>query len=108
VEGVRALLQGRPLNTLESAPDLVAASQQIDRVTPGLVLLDMNLPDGEGLVLLQALREDPVHHDLPVVVVSADAMDASVGRAMQAGAQAYLSKPYNFDAALKEVDKLLA
>jgi signal transduction histidine kinase len=108
VEVMRALLQARPLITLEVATDLAAASMQIGRHTPDLVLLDMNLPDGEGLVLLQALREDPQHHDLPVVVVSADAMDASVGRAMQAGAQAYLSKPYNFDAALKEVDKLLA
>jgi len=108
VEVMRALLQARPLITLEIASDLAAASLQIGRQTPDLVLLDMNLPDGEGLVLLQALREDPMHHDLPVVVVSADAMDASVGRAMQAGAQAYLTKPYNFDTALKEVDKLLA
>ncbi len=108
VEVMCALLQARPMITLEIAPDLAAASQQIGRQTPDLVLLDMNLPDGEGLALLQALREDPMHHDLPVVVVSADAMDASVGRAMQAGAQAYLTKPYNFDTALKEVDKLLA
>lgn len=63
---------------------------------PSLVLLDMCLPDMDGLQVLQALRADPLTRELPVVVLSADAALQDQQRARQAGALDYWTKPLDF------------
>jgi len=75
---------------------------------PDLLLLDMQLPDGSGLELLRALADDPLLATVPVVMVSADVMEDSIGAALQAGARAYIAKPFNFDEVLKQLDAVLA
>jgi CheY-like chemotaxis protein len=58
-----------------------------------LVLLDRGLPDIDGLEVLRRLRQDPRHGSLPVVMLSASAMDQDVMACLQAGATAYWTKP---------------
>jgi PAS domain S-box-containing protein len=74
--------------TLREGMDLIAAHR------PDVVLLDMHLPDGSGLDVLDVLRDSPNTADLPVVVVTADAGPALRRQALAAGADGYVVKPY--------------
>ena len=77
------------------------------RRRPDLILLDMHLPDIDGMELLRHLKADADLADIPVVVVSADAMPAQVDAALQSGALRYLTKPVSVAALLATVDELL-
>lgn len=60
---------------------------------PALVLLDIDLPDGNGLDILDAMRAEPRLRDVPVMVISAVADDRLFEDARSRGASACLSKP---------------
>lgn len=60
---------------------------------PKLILLDLNLPDIHGSEVLDKLKLDPEVSNIPVVVVSADAMEKQVQYMMNLGANKYLTKP---------------
>ena len=67
--------------------------EQLARQGPDLVLLDLKLPDGEGLDVLGEIRK--VNADLPVIVLTGHAAVESAVRAMKLGAYDYLEKPIN-------------
>lgn len=71
---------------------------------PQLVLLDMNLPDLDGLDVLRRLREDEVTRAIPVVIVSADAIPDGIDRLLAAGAAGYVTKPIQVARLLEFVD----
>jgi CheY-like chemotaxis protein len=60
---------------------------------PRLVLLDMNLPEISGLELLAQLRASPRHAAVPVVALTAHAMQGDRQRFLDAGCDAYVPKP---------------
>jgi CheY-like chemotaxis protein len=65
---------------------------------PALVLLDMQLPDLDGLEVLRRLRADPATAAIPVIAVSANAMPEDIRRAVDAGIDDYWTKPLDFEA----------
>ena len=69
---------------------------------PALVLLDIDLPDGSGLDVLDAMRLEPRLRNIPVIVISAVADDRLFEDARARGAAACLSKPVD----LQEVRQL--
>jgi len=73
---------------------------------PDLILLDLHLPDIGGEHVLGRLRAEPVTQDIPVVVVSADAMADNIARLRAAGALDYLTKPFDLAALLAVVDAI--
>jgi CheY-like chemotaxis protein len=103
-----ALVGRRPDLTLEVCGTLADGLASLRRAPPDLLLLDMQLPDGRGLDLLHALSQDPALRRLPVVMVSADAMDETVNAAIAAGARAYVTKPLAFDEVLRQIDAVLS
>ena len=74
---------------------------------PDLVLLDMQLPDMDGLAVLDSLSADPATRDLTVVALSASAMPESVTQARAHGASDYWTKPLDFDRFLADMHRLL-
>jgi PAS domain S-box-containing protein len=70
------------------------ALQQIERVTPSIVLLDLMMPAPDGYEVLRALRARPETRDLPVVVVTALAAEEEIARAFAAGADDFVRKPF--------------
>jgi PAS domain S-box-containing protein len=65
----------------------------LESCTPTLLLLDLDLPDGDGLQVLDAMRRDSRLRAVPVLVISATADEAVFSEARQHGAQACLAKP---------------
>ena len=61
---------------------------------PSLVLLDIAMPDRDGLDLCRALKKDPRTRDVPVFVVSARPGKDVVERALAAGAEEFIRKPF--------------
>jgi len=75
---------------------------------PGLILLDLHLPDMAGDEVLGQLRADPATCDLPVVVLSADAERGRRDQLIAGGAFGYLDKPLDVGDFLAIVDRLAA
>ena len=74
---------------------------------PALILLDLHLPDTNGEIVLQQLRDDPTTRCIPVIIVSADATLGQIQRLTSAGASAYLTKPINVREFLRLLDEFL-
>jgi two-component system, chemotaxis family, chemotaxis protein CheY len=71
---------------------------------PDLVILDINMPEVTGLDLLEFIRRRKEWKDLPVIMLSSEAADVTVDRAMEIGADGYAMKPVT----LEELEKAMA
>ena len=74
---------------------------------PDLILLDLQLPDGAGTTLLQALHTMPETQDIPVIALSGHARPEDIQSGIKAGFKAYLTKPLHIDSTLASIDSIL-
>jgi two-component system chemotaxis response regulator CheY len=81
-----------------------AAQALLTGKTPHLLILDINMPEVSGLDLLEFLRRRKEWKELPIVMLSSEAADDTVDRAIQMGADSYISKP----ATIEELEKSMA
>lgn len=65
----------------------------MEEFVPHLVLLDIKLPQVDGLTLIKTIRQHPQFHTLPILVVSGYAFQADRQKALSAGATDYMVKP---------------
>jgi signal transduction histidine kinase/ActR/RegA family two-component response regulator len=108
VELVERVLAQRPEVTVVAAMQGRMGVDLARRHHPVLVLLDLNLVDLPGIEVLQILRDDPATADIPVAIVSADAMPRQVQRLLSSGAVDYLTKPIDIHRLLELVDDAVA
>ena len=71
---------------------------------PDLLVLDINMPEVSGLDLLEFLRRRKEWKELPVIMLSSEASDIMVDRALKMGADGYLIKPIT----IEELEKAMA
>jgi CheY-like chemotaxis protein len=71
---------------------------------PNLILLDLNLPDKHGIDILIELQSNDLTKNIPVVVISADAMPNQIDHLLALGAKDYLTKPIEINSFLRVVD----
>ncbi|HEY9609026.1 MAG TPA: response regulator [Allocoleopsis sp.] len=83
--------------TLLTAPNGQTALDLVANHQPSLVLLDMMLPDLDGLEVLGRIRQNPVTAKIPVIAVTAMARQQDRDRILSAGCNEYVTKPYNVD-----------
>jgi DNA-binding response OmpR family regulator len=74
---------------------------------PQLILLDLMLPGINGLALLKMLRSAPETQDIPIVIISAKNQKSVQNEALQAGADAYIIKPFQIRQLLDVIGTLL-
>ena len=77
-------------NNGREAADCIAAEPARD-----IVLLDVMLPYKDGFEIVREIRSSPVWQDTPVIMLSARSLEEDVVRALEAGANDYVMKPYN-------------
>jgi PAS domain S-box-containing protein len=106
-EVMRGILALRPQIKLEISALGLDGLAAIRERRPSVILLDMHLPDIDGLELLRHLQAGPDTSDIPVMVVSADATEARISEAIAAGATHYVTKPVNVPQFLAALDEVL-
>jgi CheY-like chemotaxis protein/outer membrane murein-binding lipoprotein Lpp len=97
-EDNRAVLErrlGRQGHRVTSAAGGRAALELVGRARFDLILLDVLMPDLDGLTVLERLKADPATRDLPVIMISALDDVASVVRCIERGAEDHLPKPFD-------------
>jgi CheY-like chemotaxis protein len=84
------------------------AIRSINAVKPDVILLDLQLPGIKGLAVARQCREDTVTHDLPIIAVTAFSDAYRRAEALEAGCDAYLTKPINTRTLLQQLDEVVA
>lgn len=91
---IENILHDRPGTNLFWADTGTKGVEMAKAHKPGLVLLDLDLPDMHGSEVLGKLRAEPDTAETPVIVISADATPSQIERMLAAGASDYLTKPF--------------
>lgn len=104
---LRTILKSRG-HTVRVAPSGVFALRTIAQLLPDLILLDVNMPDLNGLEVCRRLKTDAVTAQIPIIFLSAltDAQDRIAG--FEAGGADYVTKPFSAEEVCARVDTHLA
>jgi two-component system cell cycle response regulator DivK len=93
---------------VRAADSLAAAERVLAEEEPAMIVLDMNLPDGSGLELTRRLKGDPHTASIPIVACTAAVMQSDEQRALEAGCDAFVSKPIDLRRFSTIVSSILA
>ena len=109
----KALEEGRLVNNLSVVNDGVEAmtflrneGEYADAPRPDLVLLDLNMPRKDGREVLEEIKADEELRRIPVVVLTSSDAEEDVVRSYELHANAYLTKPVDFDGFLETLGRL--
>ncbi|AKZ62984.1 chemotaxis protein CheY [Herbaspirillum hiltneri N3] len=91
---VRNLLKELGYTNVDEAEDGVQGLQKLRSDQFDFVVSDWNMPNMDGLTMLQEIRKDPALSKLPVLMVTAEAKKENIVAAAQAGANGYVVKPF--------------
>ena len=83
------------------------AIEYLKEHTPDLILLDLHMPDMNGLELLAKLQCKSELADIPVIFLTADNDQAAEGKILQAGAMDYIQKPFSAEVLLRRISRIL-
>ena len=98
-------LAGHEVHIADSGP---AALLLVGSIEPDLVVLDVMMPEVTGWQVLRALRADPRHARLPVLMLTAAAQPADIRLSYELGASSVIGKPYDGERLTQIVEALLA
>jgi CheY-like chemotaxis protein len=85
-----------------------AARASLDQVVPDVILMDIEIPGGGGEALLREIRAQPARARLPIIAVTALAMQGDRERLLRAGFDGYISKPIDVGTFGPEIEALVA
>ncbi len=104
---VRNLLKELGYVNVEEAEDGVEGLSKLRAATFDFVVSDWNMPNMDGLTMLQNIRADPALKHLPVLMVTAEAKKENIVAAAQAGASGYVVKPFTAATLDEKLTKIL-
>jgi len=73
---------------------------------PGLILLDLNMPNMDGREALKVIKEDETLRDIPVVVLSTSGLDEDIVRSYKLGVNSFITKPVTFSGFVEAMNVL--
>ena len=83
------------------------AALQMAGMTPDLILLDMGIPELDGWEVTRRLKASPATARIPVIALTAHVMAGDRERALEAGCDAYETKPVEFDRLRAKIEQLI-
>lgn len=96
--------RGYPVETVMTLAEARAA---LKRESPDLIILDVNMPDGNGLDFLRELRANSAFENTPVLVLTGYGKDADIVAGFESGCNDYMAKPYTFPVLFLRAQELL-
>jgi len=103
---VKNVLKQIGYENIEEAEDGVQALAKLKVGGYGFMVSDWNMPNMDGLQLLQEVRKDPLLSKLPILMVTAEAEKDKVITAIQAGVNNYIVKPFTAEVFKEKMDKV--
>jgi CheY-like chemotaxis protein len=82
---------------VRTAADAAQALEVLAGFAPAVILMDIQLPGMDGLELTRQLKADPRTSSIPIIAITAYAMKGDDQKALDAGCDAYVSKPIDLD-----------
>ena len=93
-------------DTILEAEDGAKALQIMETEKVDFVITDWNMPNMSGLDLLMAIRASEDKKDIPVLMVTAEAMQENIVKAAQAGVNNYIIKPFDAKTLSEKINKI--
>lgn len=103
---VRNLLKELGFTNVDEAEDGAVALQKLQTGGFEFVVTDWNMPNMDGLTLLQSIRSTPQLKHLPVLMITAEAKKENIIAAAQAGASGYIVKPFTAAVLSEKLQKI--
>lgn len=104
---IRNLLKDLGFNNVEEAEDGAMALKKLRDSNFDFVVSDWNMPNMDGLTMLQNVRADEALKDIPVLMVTAEAKKENIIAAAQAGANGYIVKPFTAATLDEKLNKII-
>ena len=108
---MRALLQDRleyAGYSVAEAADGEAGLAAAAKERPDLILLDIMMPKLDGIAVCRQIKADPLLRHIPVIFLTVKAQDKDIKEGYAAGADGYITKPYEIEIIISEIKKHLA
>ena len=93
--------------TVTEADDGIVGLKKLAQSRFDLIITDINMPIMDGLKLVKRVRSDPVHKDTPIIIITTEGSQEDRQRALQLGANAYITKPIQAPQVIATVKELL-
>jgi len=103
---VRNLLKELEFSNVDEAEDGAAGLEKLKSGNFGFVVSDWNMPNMDGLSMLQNIRANPAMAKMPVLMVTAEAKKENIIAAAQAGANGYVVKPFTAATLEEKINKI--
>lgn len=104
---VEAIIQRQHDLRIHCVRTMKDARQYLTEMTPSLLLIDLDLPDGSGEDLVRHIKSNPQYNHTPIMILSADALPETIHRLHAAGVEHYMTKPLDVAVFSKKVRELI-
>ncbi|MBN1667165.1 MAG: response regulator [Anaerolineales bacterium] len=104
---VRRILQAEGYQVIEAC-NATHALEILQRQSPNLIIMDINMPDIDGYTLTRELKVMPRLENVPIVAMTANVMKGDQERSLEAGCDGYIQKPIDVDLLPKQIGRFLA
>jgi len=90
-----------------TAEDGMDALEKMSLAKVDLLIVDLNMPNMDGYELIRTVRQSEDYQDLPIIILSSERSEEAIRKGKEAGANAYLVKPFDSKKVLYQVSKFL-
>ena len=103
---IRRILTAEGYELME-AGNAKEAMEILNSIRPGLILMDINMPDVDGYTLTAQIRATSGFEGVPIVALTANVMRGDRERSLEAGCDGYIQKPIDIDLLPQQIERYL-